>query len=105
MELLALEQWTKDHEKADQERFEAVERKLDTLPDDVKVHLNGSVEKTVESKMNQFKWDMFRWFGFGGLVILVGIGVAWGTFTERVGGLEDDVREIKGDIKTLIQRK
>lgn len=96
-----LEQRAKDHEERDEERFKSVHEELRGLPDVIKKQINGSVQMTVRDEMNTFKWSLFKWFGLGFLVIMVGLGVSWGTLTSNVQHNTDTIEELKADIKDL----
>lgn len=130
MEIASLEQWTRDHEKADEDRFDANERRFDEiddkfekLPQEIKATLNGSVEATVNRQM----WGFLRWMGFGGVVLFFSMAMAWGSLTNEVqqhseqlkttldakdltriqlqlDTQTDSIMELRGDIKTLINK-
>ena len=90
-----LYQRTVEHELKDQQRFKEVHDRLEKLPEEIKVEINGSVHTTVQENMNRFKWDLFKWFGMGFLVIMVGLGVSWGSLTTTVKHNTDSIDELK----------
>jgi hypothetical protein len=123
MELASLEQWTKDHEKADEDRFREIEGKFAELPEEIKKTLNGSVENTVNKQM----WGFLRWIGVGGFVLLGSMAVAWGSITTQVNlhteqlkttldakdlshintqldSQIQSIKELRGDIKEILNK-
>jgi hypothetical protein len=123
MELASLEQWTRDHDSADERRFDEINEKFEKLPADIKTTLNGSVEATVNKQM----WGFLRWMGVGGVALFFSMAMAWGSLTTQVSQHSeqlktvldskdlnaiqlqldtqtDSIMELRGDIKTLINK-
>ena len=84
------------HERLDTERFSKIDERLDALPNEIKLSINGSVETTLNKQMGGF----FRWLGVGGFILLATIGVAWGAVITKVDRHEVELQSTL-DVKDL----
>lgn len=75
-----VEQWAADHEKLDQQRFTAINERLDQLPVAIKKTVNGSVEDTVDHAM----WNFLKWIGVGGFITIASMAAWWGALANQV---------------------